>query len=877
MAKIIDEIYAGIVNAETGGLEGTNAFIRTKAKKTKGGSTAYGPAQITGTLAKDMLDRGFIPKELKDYVSRFIKQSEQFNKYGNEAKKFGKNHKPQYDYGGSGDLTSPQDQKDYERLAKLLLSQQYNQAIENNAPNPVEAVTNGWRFGVNSDKTIKENDPDYGKRFAEVFTGEEVKVADTSNNFAEQYMRGAENEIESLYGKRPEEVIKETETVIKETPSFYANQNITDIPQDGTYTLPPDQIITPFIRETIKEDVTVQPQPIIQAGDVDVSGQRSDQRSENDRMQEAARRSMMQGNYQDRMDDYEYARYDAQENPGSYPARIVEPTPPPMQAAQRMMGGYAQGGTVNQAQGLASLGRGGDSTLVHMQPQEVAGLQQLAQSNGTSLTRNPMTGYPEAFSLKGVLKAAAPIAAGYFLGPAAGGLMTGTTSAGYAASGAIGGSIAAGAATGAAVAAATGDDPITGAVSGGFGGMSGGNLNTAFGGAGVPEALGGASSSTIPSVAGNSVPYAGGELFSAAPSSIAPSFSTTTADAGSVIGSGSSGLDANVGGPSGGYNSATNSFSEVKPGNLFTKQSNVPMGEKLSVNLRSKVPFGNDPVTGDPKFKYENAGPMKIASTLGAPVASMGLGGLEASDFISDPDFDDPRDKYNPYSKLNLSNDTGISESLAADTGLRLFAEGGNVAGDQKQALNLNSGSNVAGNNAGLRGLNLDTGMMGVSAADLAAAAMARRMTSTPGQNVGGSTNQPFTVSTRKEYGTGGPNEVPEDYRGGLDSNYDIDIAGNFRRKAQGGMIRGYAEGGYLQGPGDGMSDDIPATINGDEPAALADGEFVVPADVVSHIGNGSSEAGSKQLYAMMDRIRKARTGRESQGKEIKPGKYMPR
>lgn len=232
MAEIIDEIYEGIVNAETKGLEGDEAFIRTKANKTKSGSTAYGPAQITGTLAKDMLDRGLIPKELEDYVSRFIKQSEQFAKYGNEAKKFGEAHKPQYDYGGSGDLTSPQDQKDYERLAKLLLSQQYNQAIENNAPNPVEAVTNGWRFGVNSDKTIKENDPDYGKRFAEVFTREEVKVADTSNNFAEQYMRGAEDEIESRYGKGP---------------------------KDGTFTLPPDQIITPLIRETIEEDVTVQP------------------------------------------------------------------------------------------------------------------------------------------------------------------------------------------------------------------------------------------------------------------------------------------------------------------------------------------------------------------------------------------------------------------------------------------------------------------------------------------------------------------------------------------------------------------------------------------------------------------------------------------
>jgi hypothetical protein len=143
---------------------------------------------------------------------------------------------------------------------------------------------------------------------------------------------------------------------------------------------------------------------------------------------------------------------------------------------------------------------------------------------------------------------------------------------------------------------------------------------------------------------------------------------------------------------------------------------------------------------------------------LGSPIASMGLGGLEQSDFMVKPDFNDPRDKYDPRSKLNLSRDTGISEAMSRDTGLRLLAKGG-----------------------------------------------------------------------------------------------------------------------YLKGPGDGMSDDIPATINGDEPAALADGEFVVPADVVSHLGNGSSEAGSKQLYAMMDRIRKARTGRESQGKEIEPGKYMPR
>jgi hypothetical protein len=72
------------------------------------------------------------------------------------------------------------------------------------------------------------------------------------------------------------------------------------------------------------------------------------------------------------------------------------------------------------------------------------------------------------------------------------------------------------------------------------------------------------------------------------------------------------------------------------------------------------------------------------------------------------------------------------------------------------------------------------------------------------------------------------------------------------------------------------MSDDIPAMIDGDQPAALSDGEFVVPADVVSHLGNGSSDAGAQQLYGMMDRIRQARTGNKEQGKEINPRKMMP-
>lgn len=94
-------------------------------------------------------------------------------------------------------------------------------------------------------------------------------------------------------------------------------------------------------------------------------------------------------------------------------------------------------------------------------------------------------------------------------------------------------------------------------------------------------------------------------------------------------------------------------------------------------------------------------------------------------------------------------------------------------------------------------------------------------------------------------------------------------------RFAHGGLM-GLASGRYLQGETDGMADKIPAKIGQDQPAALSHGEFVIPADVVSHLGNGNSDAGAKKLYSMMDKIRTARTGTKKQGKEINPDKFMP-
>jgi hypothetical protein len=105
--------------------------------------------------------------------------------------------------------------------------------------------------------------------------------------------------------------------------------------------------------------------------------------------------------------------------------------------------------------------------------------------------------------------------------------------------------------------------------------------------------------------------------------------------------------------------------------------------------------------------------------------------------------------------------------------------------------------------------------------------------------------------------------------------------AQEYKQMAAGGIasLPEYAAGGtLLRGPGDGMSDDIPAVIKGvkEQRAALADGEFVIPADVVSHLGNGSTDAGARKLYTMMAKVRHARTGNPKQGKQIDADKFMP-
>jgi hypothetical protein len=422
------------------------------------------------------------------------------------------------------------------------------------------------------------------------------------------------------------------------------------------------------------------------------------------------------------------------------------------------------------AQGLASLGRYGDSMLMHVSPAEVAGLSALGKMTGHKLHTNPHTGMPEAFDFGSFLASLLPTAAGFMMGGPAGAAL------GLKGTAATLAPIAAGMATGAAVAGAKGEDMLTGTLMGGLGGFGGGNLAGSFGKMGANTAA----QTAQEAIKGGYVP-------------------------GTVEG-------ANVG-----------LQSQIMPASMTA--SAPAIAPTVGENIMSGVSqFAADPMgKGYEAFKTAGGSAFDLAS----PVGMAGFSAMQ-------PEPLDPKLALEAEEKRKAEENkyrdprTGLLNLTQASPGLRL-ATGGTV--------NTNSSTISSGGIEDLYGTNDQT----TGTQDL----------SKDGYGIGRLENLASQGSNAKA----------------ADTFY-----------AMGGPIA-FAKGGhqgYLDGAGDGMSDSIPATIEGKQPARLADGEFVIPADVVSHIGNGSSKAGSKQLYAMLDRIRKARTGHTKQGKEIKPNKYMP-
>jgi len=545
------------------------------------------------------------------------------------------------------------------------------------------------------------------------------------------------------------------------------------------------------------------------------------------------------------------------------------------------------------AQGLASLGRNGDSMLVHMSPEEVGGLQQIGNSLGIKMSTNPQTGMPEAFSFGDFFTSFLPTIVGAAVGgPAGGGLMSSMTP------------ILAGAGTGALLAAAKGDDPLMGGLTGGLGGYGGSQLGSTFG-----KAFGSTGGTTAGAVddmitAGAQQAMGGGAgnigAFSTFADKVSPVASAIPKTATSLTNQispftnntlgtslGVQNVNPTVGVNAGGYDAVAEL---AKPSQVMSNLGDLGTGVK---NLSG---FG-DMSIGDAYGKFTKAG--GTAADLAMPVGGAVLAGLEPSDlgYGTGNLYEDPeKGKYRgPQGQLNLSD--------RFDTGLRL-AMGGTVQSGGIRDL-YGTPDNPATMSSGLGGF-------GLGRLNDLASEQARSQAQTLGYADGGDVSNyrqdqaalnldqlpSLNVNTGKQMPTGvqgfGDGNIGSLMGALMGRNPNVTYTtesgtvtpDEFRRTNVVSMIlnglydkvgpKQMAKGGYLNGQGDGMSDSIPATIEGKQPARLADGEFVIPADVVSHLGNGSSKAGSKRLYAMLDKVRHARTGNKKQGKEINPAKYMP-
>lgn len=134
----IDRLYSSLQTAETGGEK--NPWIRTKVQP-KGGSTAYGPVQVTGSLVRDYMNRKphiFDEDLRKTYIPKFTQQAQMFATYGREPKKNG--YHVDFDYGGRGNLYTPDNHDGYHRMSKALLREM---AVESN--NELPRVIQRWR------------------------------------------------------------------------------------------------------------------------------------------------------------------------------------------------------------------------------------------------------------------------------------------------------------------------------------------------------------------------------------------------------------------------------------------------------------------------------------------------------------------------------------------------------------------------------------------------------------------------------------------------------------------------------------------------------------------------------------------------------------
>ena len=470
------------------------------------------------------------------------------------------------------------------------------------------------------------------------------------------------------------------------------------------------------------------------------------------------------------------------------------------------------------AQHLSNQGRGPDDTLVHMSRGEVKSLNDLAMAHGGQLTINPETGLPEA----GFLSSMLPMIAGMALAPATGGASLGLTSAFQTAALVGAGSYLL--------------NPKAGLMGGLMAGLG------AYGGAGLAGGLEGLATSEAGSTAANEATLSSDAALKeeiarnnavVQQQQAAQAANTVTPNAAMPEAYQSLGAtDTQFGAfgepPTGGMNVAPTASTQAQP---YTAAGEAEMRENLANQVGMKTSQANP-----------------YAVPLSKPIPT-GLDAVYkgAESLVSNP----TADKFKTVgggSYMGLAKQGLAAAAPVASEGLK--PDGLNVPKTQQKAQVVPH-------------YRFSPGMV----------------TPTPAAGATGTENTYFNPS----YTALSDQESQQLYPG-----YPAAQAadGGLMGYATGGIsdagynLGSYSDGGrLLRGPGDGVSDSIPAMIGKKQPARLADGEFVVPARIVSEIGNGSTEAGARKLYAMMDRIQAARgktVGKGKVAKNTRADKYLP-
>ena len=550
------------------------------------------------------------------------------------------------------------------------------------------------------------------------------------------------------------------------------------------------------------------------------------------------------------------------------------------------------------AQHLAEQGRNGDSMLVHMTPHEVSGLQTLLQSKGRDLTVNPHTGLPEAWfgsDLGGSLyDSAKGITSGI------GGAVQDMTSSPIG-SMLVGAALVAcgvppqfaGLATG-AMSYASGNS-FKQSVGSGLAGQGGGSMVNSAGYAGAlnpsdavaPTAPGGA----VPAAVPGAPPVTSVDVLNTAPatapatapvdvSGAAPA--TTTAPTGAQAISEAThpsmsvapvGSSAATQAASSGFMDTAGKWVAANPGYAMMGAAGVALaggaGEQHTVDPGNPYegayirPYTYDQKTGKLTQIAPVKAPVKIAQggllsiAGGGPVEQMSNQNAVGANQnypmagINQAAYATPYQTPMSQNVLTGSSDVAVDpytgeQKLAAGGAIQRFGWGG-LAQSAQQVTDGTGGFNEIGN---------------PFAGGIAPLIDKLRAESSSGL-------RPYTYDQK----TGKLAQV---------DSVKAPYTGEQKLAAGGGIssLGGYSDGGHLlKGPGDGVSDSIPATIGDRQPARLADGEFVVPARIVSELGNGSTDAGARQLYKMMERIQTARgntVGKNKVATNTRAAKHLP-